>query len=221
MAIFNTVYGGEPKWKPWSNTIVYYPLNWNANDESWNGKNGTASNITWDSWWDNGCAYFNWNAYISIPSLWSTNNNATFSFWVNSNQNVSNWWDFLCINNSSDNEWFTLMNDSRRFDVQTYKSWYSPSNHYSTNNVCDGTWHYIAVTVSWTNFSVYIDWTLDITFTWSYWIPSLDVTRMWMHPNWSSNKYTGYIDTLIIEKVCWTADEVANYYNKTKKNYWL
>jgi hypothetical protein len=37
-----------------------------------------------------------------------------------------------------------------------------------------------------------------------------------MHKNGSSDKYTGYIDTLIIEKVCWTADEVSKYYKSTK-----
>jgi hypothetical protein len=220
MAIFNTVYGGEWKWKPWANTLWYRPLNWNANDLSWNWNNGTASNITWDSWWDGGCAYFNWNAYIDIPSLENTTTR-TFSFWVKCASNASG--DFLFAGDNSDKN-LTLMASSWKINTQIWKSWIgSPTrwitNNYSTATVWDGTWHHIVVTINSNVYTTYIDGVQDNSCTWSYWTTPISVIRMWMNKNGSSDKYTGYIDTLIIEKVCWTADEVSKYYKSTKWNY--
>ena len=209
-------------WTPWSNTIAYYPLNWNANDESWNGNNGTASNITWDSWWDNGCAYFNWNSYINIPALTNTTTR-TYSFWVKCASNASG--DFLFTWDNSDKN-LTFMVSSWKINTQMWKSWiWSPTrwitNNYSNATVWDNTWHHIVVTVNGGTYTTYIDGVQDNVCNWSYWTTPISVNRMWMHPNWSSDKYTGYIDNMIIESKARTAQEVADYYNLIKYNYWL
>ena len=46
-------------WKPWANTVAYYPLKEDANDYSGNNRNGTASNVNFTTlnWIE--CAYFN------------------------------------------------------------------------------------------------------------------------------------------------------------------
>ena len=216
-------YIGEYKWwEPWSNTLVYYPLNWNANDLSWNWKNGTASNITWNSWWDRGCAYFNWNSYISVPSLW-TNANITISFRMNSTENIVNWWDFIMIWGYvwSSNNAITLMTYSKKLNIQT-----RTTNHnldmVSTVNICDWIWHYITVIATWSTAIWYIDWVSNVTNTNSYYtLPPLTNIRIWMHTWWSANKYTWYIDNMIIENRQRTAQEIQDYYNNTKSNYWL
>ena len=37
-------------WQPWVNTLLYLPLATNSNDQSWNGNNGTDTNITYSDW---------------------------------------------------------------------------------------------------------------------------------------------------------------------------
>ena len=223
MPIINMVYKKKKwKWKPWANTLIYYPLNWNANDLSWNGKNGTASNITWDSWWDGGCAYFNWNSYINIPALTNTTTR-TYSFWVKCASNAGG--DFLFTWDNSDKN-LTFMASSWKINTQIWKSWiWSPTrwitNNYSNATVWDNTWHHIVVTINSNVYTTYIDGVQDNSCTWSYWTTPISVNKMWMHPNWSSDKYTGYIDNVIIESRCWSADDVSNYYNRSKSNYWL
>lgn len=60
-------------WKPWSNTIAYYPLETDANDASWNWHNASwvsGSSYTTVSW--KLSANFDWNRYINTwVSVWS------------------------------------------------------------------------------------------------------------------------------------------------------
>lgn len=208
------------EWTPWENTLLWYQLNWNTNDSSWNWNNWTASNITWNSWWDWWCAYFNWNSYISVPSLW-TKSNITISFRMNSTENITEWWDFIIIEGSvwGSNNAITLYTGTKRLALQTWITWHRV-DQYSTVNICDWTWHYITVTATWSTAIWYIDWVKNITNTNSYYtLPPLTSIRMWMHLWWSANKYTWYIDNMIIESRLRNSEEVSDYYNSTKSLY--
>jgi len=203
-------------WKPWENTIAYYPLNWNANDLSWNGNNGTASNITWNSWWDGGCASFNGsNSYISIPSL-TTPSNTTINFRVKTTQ--SSEWEFIQLCSSTQSFEVRIISWKARLEL-----WNNPQTPYQitgSTTINDWVWHNICSTKDWTSYILYVDWTQDSTGTSSFSM-SYSNNRIWLHTNGSSIPFNWYIDNMIIESKARTAQETADYYNNTKSNYWL
>ena len=105
------VYIWNDTWLPNKNTVAYYPLTDNFNDETWNynmtTKAGSPS-ITTLNWVK--CCYFNGSSDIGNDNL-HTNTiwaNFTLSWWVNIPSNkelslftcmtVSLWWRTICYN---------------------------------------------------------------------------------------------------------------------------
>lgn len=205
-------------WKPWANTVAYYPLNWNANDYSWNGKNGTASNITWNSWWDGGCASFNGsNSYINVPAL-SITNNLTISCWIKTTQ--SSIWEIIQMVNSAWTQSFEFRVSSWKLNLWLWNSWYSEQGWNSSSSINTWQWVNVIVTKSGNNYNLYINSVNDGVFTSSLWI-WFNNNRIWLHTNGSNSPYNWLIDNFIIENKARTASEIADYYNLTKSNYWL
>ena len=161
----NLVY---PIWKPSSNTQIYMPLNWNANDYSWNWKNGTASNITWDSWWKWWCASFNGSSsYISFPSL-TTTSNTTINCWIKTTMSGTGEIIQLCTSTKS----LEIYVSSWKSQLVLYNNWQtayvvtgtsSLSMDYSNNRIWLHTnWH--SNPYSWYIDNLIIEsktWTLD------------------------------------------------------------
>lgn len=210
------IYIGEVTWKPWENTLVYYKLNWNANDESWNGNNGTASNITWDSWGDGGCASFNGsNSYISIPSL-TTPSNTTIN--LRTKTTMSAEWEFIQLSTSTQSLELRIISWKARLEL--WNNPYSPYQLTGSKTINDWVRHNICVVKNWTSYTVYVDWVQDTTGTSSFSI-SYTNNRVWLHTNGSSIPFNWLIDNMIIESSVWDSDYITNYYNSTKSNYWL
>ena len=73
------------RYTPNTYTKARYPLDTNVDDYSWNGKNGTATNISYWSWRNWGCAICDWTSLISIPldTFWTIGTwDFTVSFWI-------------------------------------------------------------------------------------------------------------------------------------------
>ena len=208
MAIFNTVYGGEWSWQPWANTMIYYKFDWNLNDSSWNNNNWTA---WWTIiYWTNYANLTSW--YITVPNI-SYTNNFTVSIWAKCTTN--NW--YITDNKASNMFW----------RIQIYSSQYSASTDYPSYSWVkylwnrDDNWHLITMSASSSWVVYYLDGvqkqTSSAISSWTY---TSTWTKIWTVWNGTSadNPWL-YAWHFIIESVARTADEISEYYNKSKKLY--
>lgn len=214
-------------WKPGSNTLLYWPLTENANDYSWNWNNGTAySSVSFSSNW----AYFSWSSYntnfIDFPSSFYPWTSFTVSLrikkWENNRElrMFSDWWpSYRRILWALTSSWYTNL---LFWNWSTSQSEWLNIQAYSAN-----TWYNYVLVKDWANATIYRDWVLVWTHTfsynsspwwlswWEYWIWNIRTSPS------SSSMWTWYIKDYIIENKLWTAEEVLDYYNCTKSNYWL
>ncbi len=197
-------------WKPWANTIAYYPFEKDINDYSWNWNN-------WTSWW---WTYSWW--FLTTTSLvrrsklpnYDMSWEFTYSVWVDMNNTASDVYIEIC----TDNNYYptSAIRLHSKITVQFHRSntWYvvdSPSSY---------TWiHCIQMVRDSSKIYLYIDWTLIWSSSCSSWAPSNNY-YMQLWNAWSSFAKVR-LSNLIIEKKARTAEEITSYYNLTKSNYWL
>lgn len=219
MAIFNTVYGGEWKWKPWANTVAYFPLDSTntVNDLSWNSYNLTNS---WATFWTNAwvdCMVCNSSKSVSwsIATLpqWATAR--TFNFWVYNNTATAPWWVemyFFCGTENTNKMILFANNWDNNWDWITQywtSSWMIVSNlRQQRFNAC--------VVYDWSKFLYYRNW--SYVWWWTYTINTSWTSFKIYGRSWWNNGEKFY-SNFIIENKARTADEVAKYYNSTKANY--
>jgi hypothetical protein len=218
-------------WKPWANTVAYYPLTSNFNDASWNSRNLTNTNVstTTLSWVL--CAYFNGsNSYLTYS--W-------FALW-NTARTINLWLNYIRPNSSSDRLWIIhIANPSANTQASLYWSlwsqiktsttictadWYNSSAESQTATISSWLWYNLVITQEWTTVKLYLNWDLKFTIS-SY--PNQQAAPSWRRL-WAScrsidiNQYfKWYLSSVILENKVWSTDDIANYYNQTKSNYWL
>lgn len=225
MAIFNTVYGGEWKWKPWSNTIAYYPLTTITTTSDMKGS-GTAYDLT--NWWDVtfwtynwvNCAHFGGTAtssrLYSSTSLFTWSSTFTVNLWyratdtMNWHNNIFSVWtanwtnSFVIWINNPNSQWTLYVwwwnNDRNAWYLMEQDKWYNIT--YTHDN--------------WT-IKVYVNWNLEYTWSVSFTIQNW-FTWLWTSV-YSRDGMIWNLSEVIVESAEWTSDEVAKYYNSTKANY--
>lgn len=222
MAIFNTVYGGEPKWKPWANTLAYYPLDWSLNDESWNWLNLTSSWLSWEtlsSWRKVASVTGTWYLEKTNPNFWDMAFDWTISSYINQTVSKSSWayWTIIM-------KWTNATNQ----DIELVVNWVSLYcwvygwGMITYWNISMNTFYHAVMTYNKSTWKMkfYVNWTYvwESSFTLS--ISSTSNFRMW-YATHNNNPRTWQIWETIVESKEWTATEVANYFNQTKSNYWL
>ena len=207
-------YIGEYGWKPWANTLLYVPFVDDLLDHSWNSVSlntgWTITNTTLS--WVKCASLTNW--WLNTPTL-DTTWNWTQTIWV---KWLPTWsWDNAIIDkgNSSRAVWTWLKNWSYISSITGV--WYSSSASVDTSNV----WHLLTVVRdSWTLY-IYYDWVQKLTYSissYESWISN----NFWIYKReWSSTFGNWYISGWIVENKARTAQEVQDYYNQTKWNYWL
>lgn len=226
MPILNMVYyaaewGGW--WQPWANTLFYLPLTEDTNDTSWNNRNATSSNVTFSSdgaycrwgYW----AWSNWTITTATFTMWTT---YTINTWVKASEILSGdhlidlhrrWaWPARHILFYVNTNWFTclLWNGSNQ-------NW----NSITASFTMWTTWHNICLTRNWSNVYIYTDWQLLASWDGTY---NVDPWYFYIGndpSNISNYSWSSYIKDYIMESVIWTAQEISDYYNLTKSNYWL
>ena len=229
MPIINLVYEAPEQWKPWANTIAYYPLNWDANDYSWNSRNLTNNGVTFNtslaSWQK--VAYFSWSSTnLSLIGQNISTSAITLSMWLNKSRN-SNEEIFMEILGANVNDFIIQSTNSNIGNM--WLSWWIDSNNNSSlwyNNTGISNWtrrHIVAVLDSnWCR--LYQNWQ-KLSLTYSRWSESLALWtraftqfylwwRSWVFWQW-------YISEAIYENKARTAQEISDYYNQTKANYGL
>lgn len=208
-------------WQPWANTVAYYPLTSNADDDSWNGYNATNYGATFS---ETNWAYFGAvRNRLELPNM-TVGNVFTISLWAKVTSNLS--WD------QEFNFYYDRSYYNRNLLFRYSASWtdvYTGNNAYNQDSWTASTspwtwWNNIILVKNWTSLNVYKNWTSIWTHT------GYDVSIPWWSNTvcvwgtvsaWSSGYKEWYIKDYIIENVARTAQEVADYYNLTKWNYWI
>jgi hypothetical protein len=228
----------RPVWrKPWANTILYLPLESDVKDYSPNNR-WTFSN-SWTlgtKWWVN-CWYCGTSWYISLWTwaysyLKPSTNKATYSFWAYLdwyNSYNGRFFEFAVQNQIYMS--FCRNGNSWQFRCVTLDSWWDKAVNLDTQ-IGTQQWVYITLVVENSNWYVYKNWTLiwTVTSMKNNWFGSWGRSyQQWCNiagnrsatSSSDNESLNWWISQFIVEDKPWTAQEVANYYNQTKWNYWI
>lgn len=216
MPIINLVYEWHYEWKPWANTVAYYPLTSTSTntDLSWNSKNMTTSWMTWGNYaWVDCANSDNWYIYRNdLIFTWTgdfTINLYVYRYYDNNEyENILFIWTSGGYNSLS----IWVYNDT------LWTFWWS-NDHNSNYGINTKEWYNLCLTRSWNTWTLYVNWT------------AVDTWTVWFNPtSWNSyigrwfgseNKRPWYISKVILENKARTAQEVSDYYNFTKSTYSL
>lgn len=204
-----------------ANTVAYYKLNWNSLDSSGMWYHWTTTWITYTQWvfWQSA----SFNGTTSNIWVWghplSTVNN-TVSFWVRTNDLVSVQsiiWEQTAACSATR---IVISWGKVRYDY----FWCPAAGIIAVSAISSlsvNTWTYITMVRSNLSISIYINWKLDTTGTFSSAYTDINPTYIWDNYNvWSPVWYFNWgLDELIIENSLWTADQVKDYYNKSKYKF--
>ena len=213
-------YIGEYGWKPWANTIAYYPLTDDFNDYSWNSYNLTnnSTQLTTLDWVK--CVDMN-NSYCTA-SFAVTSLPYTIVCW---NKAKTNWWNkALAIQWQYSGSWGWSWVMIWEWSGTNY-IWVRYGNATDQNGgispyAIDTNWHLYIVTFNTDWCYVYADWQ-------QVWNPKQSLTnsvlnttpfRIWANYEWTV-LWNGYMGITIIEDKVRTAQEISDYYNQTKSLY--
>lgn len=214
--------------EPDSNTVVYWKLDWDAKDSSWNNRDWTVSwTLTYESIGSIDVAKFTGSQ--QVYRTWSEfalgNNHAfTFSVWVKFT-NMSDA-SLACIqreNNSGiwDKELYVNYNGSFYGYFYTWTANYVQDT--TAWEITTSSWYNIIYTFDWSTLKLYLNWTLKKSSTpalGSYTIvsPQLILSRPTYY---GSNRYKWYMSNFILQNNAWDASYISNYFNTYKWLYWL
>lgn len=205
-----------PTWKPWANTIAYYKFDNNLNDSSGNNRNLTTYSWTFTYW-----TTVQWAKFVQMDTSTSSSNLAVpFNL---SNYTVS-WWISFSEIRWSTYQWIMV-------DLEWWDGY--PRLHTYANKVYSFTWDtWIAWTVNtWYNLICVCDWLIlkeyiNGTFISSYTLTTDVSSGTLIIDGIADKSRTQYriswkLSELILENKARTAQEISDYYNQTKANYWL
>lgn len=226
-----------PKWKrePWANTVVYYPLNWDLNDYSWNSRNLTASGTAiYTSWWPWQVASYDgtWE--------WTYINNAllkwmpafTYIAWVNPSSITSwttgwetNWNIVMTIREDANYSAFDKSLTLGETNEATSFIYYNGQKKAIQSWVTTNTRQMLATVFDWSTLKTYVNTTSTSVSCWGSYTGYSNATLVvWAKTNTLGNYIKAYywlMSNVIVEDKARTADELQKYYNSMKWNYWL
>lgn len=168
--------------------------------------------IDWNLSWSIGTGDFAVSFWMYGVAPWSGNYPAIFNMWNRDN------WDWFALFFNPENAYGmgnAILRRISRYDSHTWTI--------QASTLLD--WrHHIVMTRNSGTISCYIDTTLDITFTDTsslpgsncYWsLISRDDSNDQSFPSWAKG------DKFILENVGWSSQDVTNYFNHTKWDYWI
>lgn len=214
MIYWATAWGGW--WQPWANTIAYYPLDADYSDYSWNGYNITtigASSI-WTNQWVN-CLDIN-NSKLEVSTIDNMSSYSEYT-WLFYAYRVSDWYE---VQFSDWGAWWGNWPSFRSSSNEI--RWGNPTNEYSSfsNSYSPmNTWFLFALVVRNWNWIIYCNNNSTIIQTWVL-APSNNTTPLRIGAVNGRGCY-GYLSKLILEKRAWTDQEIQDYFDQTKWDYWI
>lgn len=216
----------RPKWKPWANTLAYYDFE----NDSWTTlKNWASSWTTYDgtflstpSYWTTTAwkKYFicNKNNYATTPAVPFNYGNVTINLWMDNLGDSADWFVFWT--------WWRSYSAPNVVIIDIWASgtmalWNSSTEYNFWRPLW---WHLMTFTGDGSNSKYYIDWTLIQTK--SYSTSTTNSYQIWIwtiyeQKSQSTRWFWGYFWAVMIEGKVWTVQEIQDYYDLTKSNYWL
>ena len=214
------IYLWEPWWKPGANTLWYYEFTNNLNDSSWNW-NDLSQAVSWFTY------NTSWDLTYLTNTTWKINrqisgvdiNNMTVSCWLRktSSSTRSVIWDYGMKQGSLSNwKWtWIIVDENNKIRIFVYNTDITSTLTASYNN-----WHHIVLTNNNGTSTIYLDWTNKRTTTKTFTADSTYFSLL-ADPYSNANPHKWDIDSVILESKVRTNQEVADYFDQTKINYWL
>jgi hypothetical protein len=218
----------DKQWQPWANTIAYYPLtststtsdmsgNWYTLTQNWNSD-------FWTYLWVD-CVYVHWSdsSWFKCLTNQSINNSVlwnTFTLIFRWARDIDIYCAFWWINWSWN--WLNYGSNNRNIQMEVLSNW-SINRLQSTPTTTAQQWNlYAAVYDNWSE-KWYIDW--NVVVSGNYTVGAINILWVWCwfwtDISWYTYQSNGYLSNVIIENKARTAQEVADYFDQTKANYWL
>lgn len=196
-------------WKPWTNTLAYYPFISDLKDYSGNWYDFTT--YSWTTTFVNNMVQATWllRRGSLMSQLW---NNFTISmYFLHAGASSS-------LQDSDDMQYPTFMFGGSSSSILLNLRY--NNNRYTTSYTLapDNKIHHIVATKEGTTIKLYVDWELKNSSNFSY---TIVTSKAYFHLWNINNQLTKRFGNLILEKTVWTSKEVADYYNQTKSKYWL
>ena len=209
------------KWKPWTNTLSYFPLRTDFSD-SLSNRTLSPYNVS-ISWWYAVLSTDTSRMPISSGISWSSITASVWFYywqyntsWSWSSIFVRSWWDYhhLLISwNTNDwkaywRVWYYNKDASTKF-----QSW--------SLNLSPWNWYHIVVTKDWTNEKIYVNSELVLDNNNSFNNNSYPISIIGNY-NWSWWKQWAIwkMCEVIFETWNWSQQYITKYFNKTKKEFW-
>lgn len=211
------VYIWTDNWTPWANTLAYLKLEEDTNDSSWKWNNGTGTNITYTtlSTWKKVATFNGSSSKIDFSSPLFTSWPFTCSIWIYWNWLSAKWINIIMWNWPTDSSWY--LSDRRNDTFRTI-----------INNKWDSfTWYgndkWILYTIAYdgNTSKSYKNGTYMETMDWTTVLNTSRNFYIWYRAYSNDRYWKWYFSDFICENKVRTAQEIANYYNSTKANYWL
>lgn len=224
MTTYKVGWGGG-WWQPWANTVAYWKLDGDMTDSSNNNRDMSVR--VWSiSYW----TLTSWIKYWIFDGSTILTHSTNYA-WLTS-------WTLLAwvYYNSVPWEWFAdnqnTNNSNNYFSVWTYTNeYYRPLYwwvaRWTTTAPWTWQWFLFAITQaeSPATLHYYKNWALvsDIS-TWAFLYNSWHNQRcIWWLARWTQyyDKLTWYLSNIIIEDKVRTVQEISDYYDQTKWDYWI
>lgn len=210
-------------WTPWANTILYFPLENDAID--------VANNVSLTSSWTTNYTTVGWVKSAEFTkSNWLYNNSVailpqwdvakTLSMWIYmKGKNAGRYWPVMFW---TDAQWQTFwIAWYINTDNICLTRWWSTSSVYTP---AQNTWINLICTYSPSNKrNLYVNWNSTPIITWNTTAPT-EWNLLCIGSSigmWASEQFYWNLSNVIIENKERTTQEVSDYYNLTKWNYWL
>ena len=203
-------------WTPWADTIVYYPFSSDYNDHSWNGYNITTTGASsiWINQWVSCLSVNNSKVSASTIDAMTTYNEYTWLFYC---YRVSDW---LTIQFNEWGAWGWNWPSFRSWNTNEVR-WGNDTNTYTqfSSSYCPMNTRFLwALVVRNGDWIIYCNNNSTTIKTWVIApVNNASGFNIWAVQN---DSYA-YVSKLIIEKKARTDQEILDYFDATKANYWI
>ena len=216
------IYLWEPWWGPGENTLLYLPLKDDINDKTGNHTMTLQTTSYWTVTKDNTWFYF-FNGWYITSENYKQPKQATLSFYVKRQNKHTSYdtyrWISMHYRNSSPYHYYAVELGNWYTQMQTTNG----TKWHNRSGAPIWQWIYFTMTYSKNDWAkVYVNGSLVASGTWWYDLAEYTwPTNVWATYAYTDQFFEWYLSEIIYEDKVRTAEEISDYYENTKSNYWL